>query len=148
MFNHSRHITDVSRSLPKQSVKTQRRKIKMAAFPADNIDAPIAFPDDTQAGESDFADVKKWLEVPLATWYKVESISSVRSKFGPSYNVSLVDRFGVTQRYWTTKMIGEEVDRRLRENVTSSKNVFIKSLGSRLNSKGTNTYYNYDIMLF
>ena len=110
-------------------------------------DVPITFPDNTQAGESDFADVKKWLEVPLATWYKVESISMVRSKFGPSYNVSLVDRSGATQRYWTTKMIGEEVDRRLRENNTS-KNVFVKSLGSRLNSKGTNTYYNYDILLF
>ena len=120
----------------------------MAAFPADNnIDALIAFPDNTQAGESDFADVKKWLEVPLATWYKVESISMVRSKFGPSYNVSLVDRSGSTQRYWMTKKIGEEVDRRLRENNTS-KNVFVKSLGSRLNSKGTNTYYNYDIILF
>ena len=144
MFNHSRHITDVSRSLPKQSV---RRKIKMAAFPADNIDASIAFPDDTQSGESNFTDVKKWLEVPLATWYEVRGITSVRSKFGSSYIISLVDRFGVMQRYWSTKIIGEGVDRRLHENDTT-KNVFIKSLGSRLNSNGTNTYYNYDIMLY
>ena len=144
MFNHSRHITDVSRSLPKQSVS---RKIKMAAFPADNIEASIAFPDDTQSGESNFTDVKKWLEVPLTTWYEVRGITLVRSKFGPSYIISLVDRFGVMQRYWSTKMIGEGVDRRLRENDTT-KNVFIKSLGSRLNSNGTNTYYNYDIMLY
>ena len=117
----------------------------MAAFPEDNT--PIAFPDNTQAGESDFTDVKTWLEVLLATWFKVSLISLVGSKFGSSYIISLVDRFGVMQRYWSTKMIGEEVDRRLRENDTT-KNVFIKSLGSRLNSTGTNTYYNYDIMLY
>ena len=114
------------------------------AFPSNNANT---FPENSIVGESDFSDVVKWIDVPLNVWYKVNGITSLNSMHGKSYVITVSDREGNEMRYWSTKLIGEEIEKKL-PLVQSPKNLFLKSLGKKMNGSKTNSYYNFDLIFY
>ena len=105
------------------------------------------FPEDSIAGESDFSDVQKWIDLPLNIWYKVIGITLVNSLHGRSYVITVGDREGNNMRYWTTQLIGDEIEKKFLLK-QPDKNLFVKSLGKTLNMRQTNSYYNFDLILY
>ena len=104
-----------------------------------------SFPDDSQSGEADLTDCLKWKELPESVWFAVVEVMPIKTRYGGSYILTLISRDGVTQRYWTTRMIGAEIEKRIGANAGGMK-VYVKSLGKRSNAQKTSEYFDFDIM--
>ena len=71
----------------------------------------------------------------------------MKTQYGSGLIIVLQNRDGENMKVWTMSIIGEAIPTRMSLAI-DRKNLFIKSLGKRESKNGTNSYYDFETILY
>ena len=98
--------------------------------------------------EADFnavdEEVIAWRDVVLNTPLKIADVRKVYTKNGEAMIVKLMKRDGTTINAWTTKLIKDDITKRLSDD--DKKQLYITSRGLKSSQKTNNNYYDFKII--
>ena len=97
----------------------------------------VLFPDDNDEGDEEERSTISWGDVKKNLWFHVISTKDVTTSYGPTKILTLRDREGELYSTWSTKMINESIDNKMKRGGT----LFIKSLGKKKTKSGKKKYY-------
>ena len=98
----------------------------------------VLFPDDNDEGdEEERSTVISWGGVKKNLWFRVISTKDVTTSYGATKILTLRDKEGELYSTWSTKMINESIDSKMKKGGT----LFIKSLGKKKTKYSKKKYY-------
>ena len=101
------------------------------------------FPSDADFNVTD-EDVIAWRDVVCNTPLKIADVRNVNTKNGEAMIVKLIKRDGATINAWTTKLIKDDITKRLSDD--DKKQLYITSRGLKASQKTNNSYYDFKII--
>ena len=101
------------------------------------------FPSDADFNVTD-EDVIAWRDVVRDTPLKIADVRNVNTKNGEAMIVRLIKRDGATINAWTTKLIKDDITKRLSDS--NKKQLYITSRGLKASQKTNNSYYDFKII--
>ena len=101
------------------------------------------FPSDADFNVTD-ENVIAWRDVVCDTPLKIADVRNVNTKNGEAMIVKLIKRDGATINAWTTKLIKDDITKRLSDD--DKKQLYITSRGLKSSQKTNNNYYDFKII--
>ena len=101
------------------------------------------FPSDADFNVTD-EEVIAWRDVVRDTPLKIAEVRNVNTKNGEAMIVKLMKRDGTTINAWTTKLIKDDITKRLSDD--DKKQLYITSRGLKSSQKTNNNYYDFKII--